>query len=75
MKHFEIDYLVGSHTFTFKCSTMYEALDAIADIAIYDEKFTFNADNFMTILVMIKTDKLSSYEDNKISLRYVDGEV
>lgn len=73
-KHFEIDYRVIDHLFTYRCTTAYEALDAIASIKAASGK-DINMDEMMEILIAMKNNKLLTHHNAAYSIRYIDGEV
>ncbi len=76
MKHFEIGYGIGNHTFTWACSTAYEALDALADIFSHDPRAKkLEMDEYMEILLDIKSGKRTSYNECPVLIHYLDGEV
>ncbi len=75
MKHFEISVMFGSHFFTYTCMTVYEGIRAIADFYISLGESHFQADEFIEILVDMKNEKKLSFSNNKMIIRYVEGEV
>ena len=75
MKHFEISYCIGRHAFTFECTTVFEAITALSDIAEHDDNFFFDADKYIEILMRMRDGKTLSFANNILILRYVDGQV
>lgn len=76
MKHFEIDYFVGTHTFTFKCTSASEAYDALIDLfKNHLDYFLSDLDYFMDMLVRMKNGTTNCFGTHLFAIRYVDGEV
>ena len=75
--HFEITYFIGSHSFTYMCTTAYEALDALADIFQHEPMFrgAVDMDHIMSLLLDMKSGKTISTENHKYMIKYVSGEV
>lgn len=76
MKHFEIQYFVGNHTFIYECTTAHEAYAACMDIVNADTRtFSFDADTFMEALISMKNGTTISTEYRTFRVRICDGEV
>ena len=72
--HFEVTVSGKSHNFSYVCSTIYEALDAVVDAGI---TFNFDVDTteLMLKLASMETDKLISFETHRFGVRRKPGEV
>lgn len=72
--HFEVTVSGKSHNFSYVCSTIYEALDAVVDAGI---TFNFDVDTteLMLKLASMETDKLISFETHRFGVRRKAGEV
>ena len=71
--HFEVTVSGKSHNFSYVCSTIYEALDAVVDAGI---TFNFDVDTteLMLKLASMETDKLISFETHRFGVRRKPGE-
>lgn len=72
--HFEVTVSGKSHNFSYVCSTIYEALDAVVDAGI---TFNFDVDTteLMLKLASMETDKLILFETHRFGVRRKPGEV
>lgn len=76
MKHFEITYLILNHGFVYKCTTAYEAIEALASLQQVDDIIKhYDLDKLMEKLVLMKNEELLKYESGKLRIKYVDGEI
>ena len=62
------------HNFSYVCSTIYEALDAVVDAGM---TFNFDVDTteLMLKLASMENDKLISFETHRFGVRRKSGEV
>lgn len=72
--HFEVTVSGKSHNFSYVCSTIYEALDAVVDAGM---TFNFDVDTteLMLKLASMENDKLISFETHRFGVRRKSGEV
>lgn len=72
--HFEVIISGKSHNYSYLCSTIYEALDAIVDAGI---TFNFEVDTteLMLKLASMESDKLISFETHRFGVKRKPGEV
>lgn len=63
-KHFVIQIYSANHSFTFECTGMYEALEAITGAAT-TFNFDVNADEVMFLLVKMKHGEKLSHQNHK----------
>ena len=75
MKHFEISIKLVNHYFSYTCMTVYEGINAIADIYTSLGDPCFHADGFIEILMDMKNGKKLTFTNHRLIIRYVDGEV
>lgn len=77
MKHFEITYHILNHSFTCKCSTIYEAAQTLYDIGTHDPRAfdVSEIDKYIETLMSLKDGHLLSHVSHHFSIKYVEGEV
>lgn len=76
MKHFEITYYALNTPLTYACTTIKEATDALCNIITIDPKaFSGNIDELIHILVNMKYGCHLKHTQNRLSIKYVEGEV
>ena len=76
MKHFEIGYGIGNHTFVYKCNTVAEAFDALVDIFKHDPQAKkWEWGEYRKILLDIKSGKRTAYNECPVLIHYLNGEV
>lgn len=76
-KHFEINLKAGRTEFTYKCSTAFEALEAIEN-AVNSGMISSNDidfDDYMYTLIRMLHEGFIGSEDKYFRIVYVDGEV
>ena len=71
MKHFEINYYHNGITFVYKCTTAYEALEAVRAMGVPLDEM----DAYMDILITFKKGQYITHSHSNFSIRYIDGEV
>lgn len=74
-KHFEISVKLGHHAFTFCCTTMSEAYDAIMDIATSSVTDNIDLDEVMEMLIKMKNGWMLAHIDHYWSIHVRNGEV
>ena len=75
MKHFEISIALGNHHFTYSCTTVFEAILALADLNCTIGLSSYDSDKFIEILMDMKNGKKLSFSHSKLIICYVEGEV
>ena len=75
MKHFEITLFIANSSFVFKCSTMYEALDAIRNIRTLDHARKLDIDAYFEIIYAMKHGSMIQHNNHILRIEYIDGEV
>ena len=75
MKHYEITLFVGNSSFIFKCSTMYEALDAIRNIITLDHAHKLDIDAYYEIIYAMKHGSIIQHNNHILRIEYKEGEV
>ena len=76
-KHFEISIHLSHHSFSFCCTTVHEAYDAVADIVTSMQLGAFlgDLDRIIETLVAMKNGQQLSTSNHYFSIFVRDGEV
>lgn len=75
MKHFEISILLGSTRFTYFCTTVFEAIMALSDLNCTIGLSSYDSDKYIEILMNMKNGNTIKHIANKLTIKYVEGEV
>ncbi len=67
LHHYDVEVYAKNHVFTFQCTTIYEALEAVVD-AGNTFKFEVDANAVMVKLVKMETKGLISFENHKFGM-------
>ncbi len=77
MKHFEITYYALNTPFTYACTTVKEAADALFNLATVDPTLMSlsEIDDLIRVLVDMKFGSTLTYEQCRLYIKLVDGEI